>query len=85
MNMLTRYLFADCPRPWEIPQSVGGEPGGTAVLSDDLELKAQESGGSNVGGGGVRSIVAVLDDGQEMDRCSCDLVKVSLILHRREN
>lgn len=65
-------------------QSVGGEPAGT-TNSDDFELEAQEIAGgrsSSVVGGGVRGIVAILDEGQEMDRCSCDLVKVSLVLHR---
>ena len=38
----------------------------------------EEHGGSN---SSVRGVVAVLDDGQEMDRCSCDLVKVSCVLN----
>lgn len=48
------------------------------VPSEDLELDVGGNGGSSSSiGGGVRGVVAVLDDGQEMDRCSCDLVKVS--------
>eukprot|EP00752_Nemacystus_decipiens_P004957 g4510.t1 len=46
------------------------------LLDEDLEVEAAKNGGSNSSvGGGVRGVVAVLDDGQEMDRFSCDLVK----------
>lgn len=47
------------------------------LMSEDLEkTEMEEHGGSN---SSVRGVVAVLDDGQEMDRCSCDLVKVSCV------
>lgn len=46
----------------------------------DLENTAAEENENDAAGsravGGGRGVVAVLDDGHEMDRCSCDLVKV---------
>lgn len=45
-------------------------------LSKDAELEVGDRRGTSAVGGGVRGVVAVLDDGQEMDRFSCDLVKV---------
>ena len=58
----------------------GGDEAVQEVLSEDLEPEVGEKGGSNSSvGGGVRGVVAVLDDGHEMDRCSCDLVKVSCV------
>ena len=65
------------PRLWnkpvadEVAQELRGE--------DVEELQEVEGSGGSSGsvGGGVRGVVAVLDDGQEMDRFSCDLVKVS--------
>lgn len=46
-----------------------GEEEGTAEGGGERE----EGGG---GRGGGRGVIAVLDDGHEMDQCSCDLVKV---------
>lgn len=51
------------------------------LRSEDVEVEMEDNGDSNSSvGGGVKGVVAVLDDGQEMDRCSCDLVKVSSVL-----
>ncbi|CAM9134053.1 unnamed protein product [Ectocarpus sp. 12 AP-2014] len=62
------------------------EVDGQAERGARLESVEDEGGGS-VGsrvGSGVRGVVAVLDDGHEMDPCSCDLVKASTkYLHQR--
>ncbi|CAM9464399.1 unnamed protein product [Scytosiphon promiscuus] len=65
-------------------QGLPGRESETMIL-EDFEL---EAGGSTCSStttvGGLRGVVAVLDDGQEMDRCSCDLVKASTkYLHQR--
>lgn len=48
---------------------------------DNVENEGVGSVDSSVGSG-VRGVVAVLDDGHEMDPCSCDLVKVSVSFSR---
>ncbi|CAM9255225.1 unnamed protein product [Ectocarpus sp. 6 AP-2014] len=62
------------------------EVNGQAERGARLDSAENEDGGS-VGssvGSGVRGVVAVLDDGHEMDPCSCDLVKASTkYLHQR--
>lgn len=59
-------------------ERVADEAVGELELEDLEELEVEEEGRSSSSvAGGVRGVVAVLDDGQEMDRCSCDLVKVS--------
>lgn len=49
-----------------------GEEGETAEGGGE---RGDDEGG---GRGGGRGVIAVLDDGHEMDQCSCDLVKVYL-------
>lgn len=51
--------------------------GNEGARLDSAENEDGGSVGSSVGSG-VRGVVAVLDDGHEMDPCSCDLVKVSI-------
>lgn len=69
------------PRLWNEPIGTNPTADEAVEILSDVELEGGENGGSNSSvGGGVRGVVAVLDDGQEMDRCSCDLVKVSYIL-----
>lgn len=66
---LAQPLFAPgCRRPEDSSRSI------------DLKLEMGARGRRGSGSGGSRGVVAVLDDGQEMDRCSCDLVKVSHVV-----